>query len=496
MKRSAGILMPISSLPSKHGIGTFGKEAYEFIDFLVKAKQTYWQILPLGHTSYGDSPYQSFSSYAGNPYFIDLDILNEEAYLKKSEYENINWGNMNDIDYALLYKKRYKVLRKACDRLINENNKEFKKFIKQENNWLNDYAIFMALKYKYEGKSYQRWPKQYRLRNKKALSLFKKKNEKDILFWKAIQYFFYKQWFNVKKYANDKGIKIIGDLPIYVAEDSADVWANPKQFQLNKYLKPTEIAGCPPDSYSEDGQRWGNPLYDWDYMKKEKYSWWIDRVKGQFALYDVVRIDHFRGFAGYYAIPAKEKSARHGVWKKGPGYALFKQIKKELGDLEFIAEDLGFLTPDVYDLLDKCGYPGMKNMQFAFYPDYPDSEYLPHNFIKNCVVYVSTHDNEPIMAWFKYASRKSTRRAIDYLHLDKKEGYNWGMIRAAYSGVENLAIIAMQDFLALGMNARINEPSTIGKNWRWRINKKDINDKLAKRIAYEIDMYARGNKSE
>ena len=282
-------------------------------------------------------------------------------------------------------------------------------------------------------------------------------------------------------------------MPIYVAEDSVEVWSNPKQFQLNKYLKPIEVAGCPPDGYSLDGQRWGNPLYDWDYMKKDNYSFWVDRIEGQFKFYDYLRLDHFRGFAGYYAIPSKEKTARKGTWKKGPGYSLFKQINKKLGDLNFIAEDLGYLTPDVYKLMDRCGFPGMKNMEFAFDPEYPDSDYLPHNFKKNCVVYVSTHDSEPIMAWFKLANRKSVNHAKKYLGIKKGDELNYEMIRAAYMGVEDLAIIQFQDFLGLGIKSRINEPSTIGKNWKWRCKKKDINNILAKRIADFTKLYARDN---
>ncbi len=497
MKRSAGTLMPITSLPSRYGIGTMGKEARKFADFLDRAHQSYWQILPLGPTSYGDSPYQSFSSFAGNPYLIDLEELEKDGYLKKSEYTKPNWGNdAEKVDYGLIYINRFPVLYIAVKRLFERKPEDLEIFFEEEKEWLDDYALFMTIKNVYNGAAVRNWPEELRYRNKKALKDFEMKHQDEVLFWKGVQYLFFKQWKSLKEYVNALGIKIIGDIPIYVAEDSVEVWSDPKQFQLDEENHPIEIAGCPPDGFAVDGQRWGNPLYDWDYMKKDHYSWWIRRIKAQFRFYDTLRLDHFRGFAGYYAIPASEKTARNGVWKKGPGYDLFKTIEKKLGKLDIIVEDLGFLTEDVYELLEKCGYPGMKNMQFAFYPENPGSEYLPHNFVKNCVVYVGTHDNEPIMGWFKYGEKKCTRRAVKYLHLDKTEGYNWGMIRGAYSGVEDLAVVQFQDYLGLGMEARINAPSTAEGNWCWRVKKNDFKAALADKIASYVDLYDRDHRGE
>ncbi len=491
MKRSAGILMPISSLPSPYGIGTMGKAARQFCDFLQKAGQSYWQILPLGPTSYGDSPYQSYSSFAGNPYLIDLDELRKDGYLRTKDYAEIYWGDGKKVDYGILYNERFKVLRKAVKRLLQKDRDLCLSFFEEEKEWLDDYAYFMTIKNALGGKPVREWPEELHFRNRKALKEVGEAHEEDILFWKGVQYLFFAQWKKLRAYANEKGIKIIGDIPIYVAEDSVEVWADPKQFQLDGEGHPTEIAGCPPDGFAVDGQRWGNPLYDWDYMKKHHYDWWIRRIRAQFRFYDTLRLDHFRGFAGYYAIPADEQTARNGVWRKGPGYDLFRTIEKKLGKLDIIVEDLGFLTDDVYELLEKCGYPGMKNMQFAFYPDNPGSEYLPHNFIPNCVVYVGTHDNEPIMGWFQYGEKASTKRAIEYLHLDEKEGLNWGMIRGAYSGVENLAIVQIADFLGLGYEARINTPSYPDGNWVFRVKEGDLTPKLARKIRKITALYDR-----
>ena len=492
MKRGAGIVMPITSLPSDYGIGTMGKEARRFIDFLHTAKQTYWQILPLGPTSYGDSPYQSFSSFAGNPYLIDLDELHKDGLLRKKEYAEGSWGdNPLRVDYGLIYARRYEVLRKAVARLLENKPADYDAFIENEKGWLDDYALFMTIKKLENGKPVGEWHKKLHFRDPEALDKVRRENAGEMTFWEAVQYLFFRQWKKLRQYAKKQNVKIIGDIPIYVAEDSVEVWADPKQFQLDKNLHPTEIAGCPPDGFAEDGQRWGNPLYDWEYMKKDGYAWWIRRVAQQFRFYDVLRLDHFRGFAGYYAIPATEKTARNGKWREGPGYALFEAIEKALGKREIIAEDLGFLTEDVYELLRKCGYAGMKNLQFAFFPENPGSEYLPHNFVKNCVVYVGTHDNEPIMGWFKYGPKKCINRAKKYLHLDPAEGLNWGMIRCAYMGVEDTAMVQFQDFLGLGWDARINTPSVVGINWTWRCDKKDINGRLAQKIARWTALYDR-----
>ncbi|MBR2067876.1 MAG: 4-alpha-glucanotransferase [Solobacterium sp.] len=495
MKRSAGILLPISSLPSNYGIGTLGIEARKFIDFLVEAKQSYWQILPIGPTSYGDSPYSSFSSFAGNPYFIDFDLLEEEGLLKKEEYQKINWGkNKEDIDYGLLYEKRFMVLHKAVDRLYRTQKKEFLFFCEEEKYWLEDYASYMAIKNSLGGISLENWPKALRKKEKKVLQETKEKLKDEILFFKAIQYLFFKQWQALKAYAKEKGIGIIGDLPIYVARDSADVWANPEVFQLNKDGKPTLVAGVPPDYFSEDGQLWGNPLYDWKAMEKNQYDFWMKRIYQQFRFYDVLRIDHFRGFESYYAIKANAKNAKVGSWKKGPGKTFFTILEKKMKGKEIIAEDLGFLTDKVYALLEDCGYPGMKVLEFAFSPDDQIGRYLPHNYDENCIVYLGTHDNDTVVGWLKTAEKSHTKRAKDYFQLNEKEGYNWGMIRGAYSSVAKLAIIQCQDILGLDNAARINIPSTVGMNWRWRMKKNALKKKDAKRLADLCALYQRGGE--
>lgn len=492
MKRSAGIIMPISSLPSPYGIGTFGKAAKSFVDFLASAKQSYWQILPLGPTGYGDSPYQSFCSFAGNPYFIDFDELRKEGYLQKSDYADLNWGSdETKIDYGLLYTQRYIVLRKAVFRMLKENSKHFQGFTKKEKGWLNDYALFMAIKTKYKGLPFREWPDKLRIHDKKALRQFMKDNREEVDFYKGVQYFFYVQWFRLKRYANKRGIRIIGDLPIYVAEDSVELWSDPKQFQVTRDGNLKEVAGYPPGNPEDDGQRWGNPLYDWAAMEKDGYKWWIRRIKAQTRLYDVIRLDHFQGFSNYYAIPSSCVTAKIGKWKKGPGISLFRAIQDELGKMSFIVEDLGMLHEEAYKLKEEAGYPGMKTLQYAFYPENPSSEYLPHNFIPNCVVYVSTHDTEPIGGWFEDADSKLTDRAIEYLHLDKQEGYNWGMIRGAYAGCEVLAVAQMQDFLGLGKEARINDPGKATDNWNWRAKKIYFNRKLANRISRMVLLYDR-----
>ncbi len=491
--RASGVLMPISSLPSPYGIGTMGKAARKFVDFLSKAGQKYWQILPICQTSYGDSPYQSFSSFAGNPYFIDLEYLCRDKLLTKKECESFAWGgDARYIDYGTMYESRYALLRKAYRRFQKNTPADYVKFLKKEKEWLEEYALFMALKDANGGVSWLEWDEDLKRRDAAAITKAKKKYAAQMDFYRMLQYLFFKQWEELKAYANDKGISIIGDVPIYVAMDSADVWANPSQFYLDKNLNPIEVAGCPPDAFSADGQLWGNPLFRWDVMKKDGFTWWTKRVKAVASLYDVVRIDHFRGFDSYYAIPAKDDTAKNGKWKKGPGIALFRTLEKNLGKLPIIAEDLGFLTPSVHKLLKDSGFPGMKVIQFAF-DSREDSDYLPHNYPTNCVVYTGTHDNDTVLGWMNTAPKASVKFAKEYLNLTEEEGYNWGLMRAAWSSVAELAIVPMQDLLGLGSEARINIPSTLGNNWKWRATADQIDAKLAKRVYKCMQMYGRVN---
>ena len=494
--RTSGVLMPISSLPSPFGIGTMGKEARKFVDFLEKAGQTYWQILPICPTSYGDSPYQSFSSFAGNPYFIDLEYLCDEGLLTKKECESFDWGGSDKyIDYGTMYVSRYALLKLAYKRFMDKMPKDYEAFCKKNSEWLNDYALFMALKDANDGVAWFEWDSKLKLRDEKALEEAKTKYKDDIEFYKMLQYMFFEQWNNLKEYANSKGVLIIGDVPIYVAGDSADVWANPSQFYLDEELNPIEVAGCPPDAFSEDGQLWGNPLFRWDVMKKDGYAWWTKRISAMASLYDIVRIDHFRGFDSYYAIPAKDDTAKNGKWKEGPGMDLFNKLEEKLGKLPIIVEDLGFLTPSVLKLLKDSGFPGMKVIQFAF-DSREDSDYLPHNYPTHCVVYTGTHDNDTVMGWIDTAPKESVEFAKRYLNLTKEEGYNWGMMRAAWSSVADMAIVPMQDLLGLGSEARINTPSTIGENWKWRALPEDINDTLAEKFYEYTKMYARLSQKE
>lgn len=494
--RTSGVLMPISSLPSPYGIGTMGKAARKFIDFLDKSGQTYWQILPICPTSYGDSPYQSFSSFAGNPYFIDLEYLCKDGLLKKSECESFDWGGSEKyVDYGTMYESRYALLKKAYARFEKKLPEDYKEFCKNEAEWLEEYALFMALKDANNGVAWLEWEKDLKFRKPEAIETAKKKYAQDIEFYCMLQYLFFKQWKELKAYANSKGIEIIGDVPIYVALDSADVWANPTQFYLDKDLDPIEVAGCPPDAFSEDGQLWGNPLFRWDVMKKDDYAWWTKRISAMADLYDIVRIDHFRGFDSYYAIPAKDDTAKNGKWKEGPGMDLFRTLEKKLGKLPIIVEDLGFLTPSVHKLLKDSGFPGMKVIQFAF-DSREDSDYLPHNYPEHCVVYTGTHDNDTCMGWMKTAPKPAVKYAKEYLNLTKEEGYNWGLMRGAWSSVAEMAIVPMQDLIGLGSEARINTPSTIGNNWKWRATEDQINTKLAKRLYKYMVMYGRERKIE
>lgn len=491
--RASGILLPIFSLPSKYGIGTFGDEAYNFINFLKKAGQSYWQILPLSPTSYGDSPYQSFSAFAGNLYFIDLDLLCNEGYLNYSDYTNVDFGNGSSIDYSTLFKNRFNVL-KAAYKKFDIKNSDFLSFVEENAFWLDDYALFMAIKENNDNKSWQFWPVELKFRDSHALFDAKYRYEDAINFHKVVQFWFYKQWFALKKYANDTGVKIIGDIPIYVALDSADVWANPQYFLLNEKLIPTVVAGCPPDSFTAKGQLWGNPLYDWKYMDNENtpYSWWCKRIEYTIRLYDVVRVDHFRGFESYYAIKYGKSDATIGEWCKGPEKKLFQVLKNKFKTLPIIAEDLGFITEEVRDLLKFTGFPGMKVLQFGF-DKTSDNEHLPHNCHKNCVVYTGTHDNDNILGWISNLDCDKIEFLKNYLRVDDIDNISETLISAAFSTNSDTVIIPMQDYLGLSSKARINTPSTVGENWKWRVDKKLLTDKLADKICNLTDIYGRLN---
>ncbi len=472
--RTSGILMPIFSLPSPYGIGTLGDAAKGFIDFLKEAGQTYWQILPTGHTGFGDSPYQAFSSFAGNPYFIDLDILKSQGLLKSAELEPFK--KQGTIDYAELYETRYPLFRKAFGRF--KSSKEYSNFCKENSAWLEDYALFMAIKDKEKGLDVFGWEDALRKRESKAISIAKKTLAEDIEFYKTLQFWFFEQWRELKEYANKNGIYIIGDIPIYVSRDSADIWAEPQQFLLDDEGMLSSVAGVPPDAFSEDGQLWGNPLYNWDYMQKDNFKWWIRRIKAASELFDVVRIDHFRAFDEYFSIPFKAESAKEGAWQKGPGIALFEKIKEALGSVKIIAEDLGVLTDSVEELLKATGYPGMAVLQFAFSLD-EESRYLPHNIEKNSVVYTGTHDNNTIEGWFREIDEKTAEFCKKYLRITEKEGYNWGMIKAALASSAETCILCMQDFMGLDSEARINIPATDSGNWTWRIDGGCLNSWLS-----------------
>lgn len=482
--RKSGILLPVFSLASDYGIGAFSKEAFEFVDILRKAGQSYWQILPLGPTGYGDSPYQSFSTFAGNPYFIDLSKLVEKEWITEKDCDSALWKEEETaVNYDMLYLSRWSVLRKAFDNSHIVEDEEFQDFCKMNAEWLDDYALYTVIKKNHENKCWNEWEDEYRLRKKRALKQVEKEYAEDLLFQKFLQFEFSKQWSAVKEYANENGVKIIGDIPIYVSFDSADAWANPKLFQFDKEGKPKAVAGCPPDAFSETGQLWGNPLYNWKHHKKTNYEWWLKRIAYCYKLYDVIRIDHFRGFDEYWAIPYGDKTAENGKWEKGPGMDLFETIQRELPNVEIIAEDLGFLTPSVLQMLKDSGYPGMKVLQFAFDGDL-DNAYLPYNHIKNSVIYTGTHDNETTVGWYRKLKGKQREQVLELVSRgNEHEGeITWELIRLAHVSACDTCIIPMQDYLCLGNEARINEPSTLGGNWKWRLEKEQISEELVKAI--------------
>ena len=488
--RTCGILMPIFSLPSPYGIGTFGSAAYDFVDFLKKGAQSLWQILPLNPTNYGDSPYQSFSSFAGNPYFIDLDMLAEEKLLLPAEIKACDFGdNIEAVDYEKLYNHRLPLLKKAFNRFVI--NDEYNNFVTENQFWLNDYALFMAIKTANGGISWQQWQEPLKKRDPSALKKAEAEYIDEINFHKFLQFKFSEQWSALKNYANKNGVKIIGDIPIYVALDSADVWANTKQFLLDDDYIPKKVAGVPPDAFSADGQLWGNPLYDWQYMKQTGYAWWKGYLGSALKRYDLVRIDHFRGFESFFAIPYGDKDATGGKWIKGPNTNLFNALKKEFGkDLPIIAEDLGVITPAVRKMLKATCFCGMKVLQFAFDGDSKNA-YLPHNLTPHAVIYTGTHDNDTVMGWLKTSNESTVKNAKNYLNYTSDNGFNWAMIKAAMASVCDMCILMMADLLGLDSSGRINTPSTLGGNWQWRIKQECLNDWLAEILKENTVIYGR-----
>lgn len=466
-QRSAGVLCPIFSLPSNEGIGTLGTKAYEFIDCLASSKQAYWQVLPIGVTSYGDSPYQSFSSFAGNPYFIDLEMLKKEGLLKKGDLD-IDWGHPNDIDYEKLWNEKYKILRKAFQNSSFSDDQEAQAYLKFS--WLKDYATFMALKHYYKGVGRVEWETG----SVKTLcdpSIIKKIG-KEIKFHVFLQSIFFEQWFELKQYAHAKKIALIGDLPIFVANDSVDVWAHPEYFYLDEHGNTTAVAGVPPDYFSETGQLWGNPLYDWKKIEADGFRWWVDRIKQTMTFFDAVRIDHFRAFESYWHIPQGEVTAINGKWVKAPGQKFFDVLKQELGELPIIAEDLGIITEEVVELMKYTGFPGMAILHFAF-DHHEDNPYKPHNIIENKVVYTGTHDNNTTLGWYQDPqNQESVTMAKTYIPEQSQtaEDFVKGLIELAWGSKARIAVLPIQDLLMLGEEAKINTPSTLGTNWKWRMS--------------------------
>jgi 4-alpha-glucanotransferase len=488
--RSSGILLPISSLPSPYGIGSLGTTAFQFADFLQDAGQRFWQILPIGPTGYGDSPYQSFSSFAGNPYFIDLDILTQQGLLKSEEIASCCWGNSAcQVDYEMLYQNRFSLLRLATSRMDPIADR-FILFCNEEAEWLVDYALFMAIKTHFKMTPLSDWPTCIRMREEETVNRFREDLAAELLFWQQIQFLFYQQWWSLKTYACLKGIRIIGDIPVYVSPDSSDLWANPELFQTDEHLNLIEVAGCPPDAFSPEGQLWGNPLYDWPKHQENGYHWWVRRLRHAGRVYDTVRIDHFIGLERYYSIPGKQGTAVDGHWRPGPGRPFIDTIKRELPDLHIIAEDLGVVTPEVKRLLAESGFPGMKVLQFAF-DSREGGDYMPYHCQPNSVVYTGTHDNTTTEDWQHSSPADTVCFAKEFMDVDRPEEFTWRFIRMALATPSDTCIIPLQDYLGLGAEARINTPSTKRSNWRWRVDKTALTAELAERIRYVTNLYGR-----
>ncbi len=491
--RSNGILMPISALPSPHGFGSLGSAADVFLEFLSEAGQAYWQILPIGPIGYADSPYQSFSTFAINPYFIDLDQLVMDNLLTESEIPDEDWsGTCDRIDYGKLYESRFQLLAKAVSRL-NPSGPGYLRFIQEQADWLDDYAEFMAIKQSLGMIPLKNWPKGLKLRQSDDMARMRQDRAGDIQFWKQLQFLAFSQWQLFKQRADARGIALIGDVPIYVSSDSADLWANPELFQTDSELNLVSVAGCPPDFFSPTGQLWGNPLYAWDAHRSEGYRWWLRRLSHAASLHDSLRIDHFRGFASYYAIPAGQLTAERGTWETGPGLDLVRTIQRELPDIHLIAEDLGVITDDVRELLDASGYPGMKVLQFAF-GNRDGNEYLPYNYERNTVVYTGTHDNNTTAGWAETAPADEYLFACEYLDVRDPHEFVERFVRAAMSSPADTCIIPIQDFLELDGHARINLPGTTDGNWRWRVRAKDLTRDLAARIRALTILYGRAKR--
>ncbi len=489
MNKKSGILMHITSLDSDYGIGTMGEKARKFVDFLEKSGQSYWQILPVCPTGYGDSPYQSFSTFAGNPYLIDLDELCDKGYLKKEEYTHLNYNiNNEEVDFGRIYSERFDILKIAFSRCIIDDS--IIDFYDENKFWLDEYALFMAIKENYGGKSWYEWEEKLRFRDRASLSDITPKLKEIVEFYKFTQFLFFDQWKNLKNYANKKGIKIIGDLPIYVASDSVDVWSNAEIFELSENLDPINVAGCPPDAFSADGQLWGNPLFRWEKMRETGYEWWIKRIEFQCEIYDVLRIDHFRGFDSYYSIPFGAKNAKDGIWKTGPGIDFFIKVEEKIGKKNIIAEDLGYLTEPVHKLLKETKFPGMKVLLFAFDSD-DGGGYLPDNYPHNSIAYIGTHDNDTFMGWIENASEQKINRAAKFLNLKKDEEYHLTAMKKLWASNSMITIIQMQDILGLDNSARMNIPSTLGCNWKWRIKPNMLTDELAENLNKHMKFFNR-----
>ena len=494
MERSSGIILPVYALPSPYGVGTLGNAAFDFVDFLARAGQTWWQMLPVGPTSHGDSPYQSPSTFAGNPYFVDLDMLVADGLLEQVEVDAVDWGDDPvHVDYGRLVAQRPALLRRAFERGWDRDSTGVEAFRSANASWLEDYALFMAVKHHFGLACWTEWPDEaIRLRRPAAMAYYRSLLADEVQYHEYVQFLFYQQWERLHDYAREKGVRLMGDMPIYVAFDSADVWADPDQFLLDERNMPTEVAGVPPDAFTDDGQLWGNPLYDYEAMEADGFGWWVRRIGGAARLFDMVRIDHFRGFESFWAVPAGDANAQRGRWVKGPGMKLVGTLQKRFSQLSLVAEDLGYATPEVAALLADSGLPGMKVLEFGFDSrDANNLAHLPHNYASNCVCYVGTHDNATIMGWRDEASPDDVRHAMRYLGIDDREDFARGFIRGGMASVAGLFMAQMQDYLELGADARTNTPGTLGNNWRWRMVDGQATPDLADSIADVTMLYGR-----